>query len=335
MIETNEINKLMVLYGKTLLEYESIHNGVGSEVYKVVTTSGVFILKNPTRDQINNLEAELDICKYLNDHDIKVSVFEKSVEGKYVVSHKQEIYSLQKYIDGHIYPFNETPDWLMVEAAKKLGFIHEIMKNYHKLDIGIGKSFFEYTRSQSTLHSYLNTLEIAKQKNDVEIIKDLEYRIELIKRRKFGDINIEDLTCLNTHGDYNVSQIICGDNVIDAIIDWTSACVHPIVWEIMRSYVYAEPTCIDGKIEIDKLIKYINAYLITGTLKKKDIMLMSELFFYQLVVCDYYGLYYSDIVLNKHVMLHHATFSTKLMRWFDKHIDSLVHNLMKEFYYLD
>lgn len=201
--------------------------------------------------------------------------------------------------------------------------------------LGIGKSFLEYKRSQNALHSYLNTLEIAKQKNDVEIIKDLEFRIDLIKRCTFDDICLEDLTCLNTHGDYNVSQIICCDNKIEAIIDWTSACVHPIVWEIMRSFVYAEPTCKDGKIDIDKLIKYIKAYLITGTLTKKDIELMPKLFFYQITVCDYYGLYYNDVILNKHIMLRHAMFSTKLMRWFDDNIDSLVHNLMEEFCYLD
>ncbi|MBI9011551.1 MAG: phosphotransferase [Clostridiales bacterium] len=335
MIGINEINKLMSFYGKDLIEYESIHNGVGSEVYKVITTSGIFILKNPTGDQINNLEAEPDICKYLNDHDFKVSTFEKSVEGKYVVCFEQEIFSLQRYFEGRIYPFNETPDWLMVESAKKLGSIHELMKNYHQLDIGIGTSFFEYKRSQNTLHSYLNTLEIAKQKNDVEIIEDLEFRIDLIKRYNFDDICLEDFTCLNTHGDYNVSQIICSDNKIEAIIDWTSACVHPIVWEIMRSFVYAEPTCKDGKIDIDKLIKYIKAYLTNGALTKKDIELMPKLFFYQITVCDYYGLFYNDVILNKQIMLHHAIFSTKLMRWFDDHIDSLVHNLMEEFCNLD
>lgn len=44
------------------------------------------------------------------------------------------------------------------------------------------------------------------------------------------------------------------------MIDWTTACVHPVIWEIMRSFVYGAPCCADGKIDPQLLERYIAAY---------------------------------------------------------------------------
>ena len=43
-----------------------------------------------------------------------------------------------------------------------------------------------------------------------------------------------------------------------------------------------------------------------------------SLFFYQIAVCDYYGQYYASTAANRHIYLHQAIFSTKLLRWLEK-----------------
>lgn len=90
---------------------------------------------------------------------------------------------------------------------------------------------------------------------------NIEYRINLMGRFPNFSIDISKMTCKNTHGDYSINQIICGYNKINAVIDWTTACTHRIVWEITRSFVYAEKTCANGEIQIDRLISYLKEYL--------------------------------------------------------------------------
>ena len=65
------------------------------------------------------------------------------------------------------------------------------------------------------------------------------------------------LTCCNTHGDYNINQIICGENKVNAVIDWTSACRHPVIWEITRSFYYADPGCVNEGLNEVKFRDYV------------------------------------------------------------------------------
>ena len=110
------------------------------------------------------------------------------------------------------------------------------------------------------LLSYQKSLRIAESQNDAEIIADLRYRIDLMQRFPAYEFDLERLTCCATHGDYFISQIICGEEKINAVIDWTTACVHPVVWEIVRSYVYAAPSCKEGQIDMDKFLRYVAQY---------------------------------------------------------------------------
>ena len=137
------------------------------------------------------------------------------------------------------------------------------------------------------------------------------------------EFDIDRFTCTNTHGDYMITQLICGEDCINSVIDWTTACVHPIVWEIIRSYVYASPLCADGDIDITDFTDYVRTYLANGKLNFYDLDNMAQLFFYFTAVCDFYGQYYDSLTKNRAVYLKQANLSSKLLRWFDVHVDEL------------
>ncbi|MGM9661601.1 MAG: phosphotransferase [Oscillospiraceae bacterium] len=135
--------------------------------------------------------------------------------------------------------------------------------------------------------------------------------------------DIGRFTCANTHGDFIITQLICGEGRINGVIDWTTACVHPIVWEIIRSYVYASPLCINGEIDIADLTDYVRIYLVHGKLNSYDLENMAQLFFYFTAVCDFYGQYYDSLTRNRAIYLQQAKLSSKLLRWFDAHAEEL------------
>ncbi len=55
------------------------------------------------------------------------------------------------------------------------------------------------------------------------------------------------LTQGNSHGDYNNFQLICSDNDIKSVIDFSGAAYVPLVWEVMRSYTYSAEECRNAK----------------------------------------------------------------------------------------
>lgn len=236
---------------------------------------------------------------------------------------------LQKFVEGKMYGLNTAPKWLLDDSARKLGQMHSLLKAYPDLPEGIGKQFFLHITPENALASYKLTIEIAKKNGEAQLETDLAYRIELMKRFPKFRFDLEKLTVQNTHGDYMLQQLICGENQINAIIDWTSACKHPIIWEIMRSYIYASPKCQDGKMDIDELMTYIEMYLHYAPLTKEDRMQLGDLFYYQMAVCDYYRQYYDSKADNRSIYLHQAQFSTKLLQWFEENSEKLKRELIQ------
>lgn len=60
-----------------------------------------------------------------------------------------------------------------------------------------------------------------------------------------------------------------------------------------------------------------------GALNTYDIENAGKLFYYFLAVCNFYGQYYDSISENRYIYLKQAEMSSKLLVWFEKHIDEL------------
>lgn len=323
---------LLSKYNIVVKSAEKAAAGAGSDTYFINSSTGKYVVKFPCTSEINNPENEPDLCQYLLENNIKACEFVRNIDGRSIsYDASGRLFNVQKFIDGTMYEWNTAPQWLLDASAETLGRIHSVLKSYKGLPEGIGKNFFKYMTPQSALSSYEKSVSIARHNGDSETCSELEYRMEQMRHFPSYAIDITNLTCQATHGDYFISQLICGEKAINAVIDWTTACVHPVVWEIMRSYVYAAACCADGTIDIQQFIEYVKSYLKFGSLNKNDIAIMPKLFYYQIAVCDYYAQYYNSAADNKDIYLSQAILSTKLMKWFEKNIDALTAILVNAF----
>lgn len=306
--------------------------GAGSDTYFGICNEGKFVVKYPAASEINHPEAEPELCEYLLENGIPVCQFLRNKDGGYLTMDGNcRQFHVQRFIEGKVYDLNTAPDWLLTESAQMLGKIHAALRDYTGPPTGIGADFFQYMTPERALESYRCSLTIARNRGDLENAADLEYRIGLMERFPAYEFDLEKLTCCATHGDYFISQIICGEGKINAVIDWTTACVHPVVWEIVRSYVYAAPSCKDGQIDMDEFLRYVAAYRKFANLNEYDLRCMVRLFYYQIAVCDYYGQYYASTADNRHIYLHQAVFSTKLLRWLEENGKALTTALLAAF----
>ena len=329
----NDLASLMRrLYGLTVTNIEKSTVGAGSDTYFISCKEGRYVVKFPSVSEINNPGAEAAICEFLLGKGIRVSEFLKIKNGQYVSTDDSgRNFHVQKLIDGTVYELNTAPRWLLQESAALLGKIHTALAGYPPLPEGIGGNFFRFMTPSAALQSYESTLRIAQENKQAAVGQDLAYRIGLMKRFPDYRFDMERLTRRNTHGDYFISQLICGSETINAVIDWTTACVHPVVWEIIRSYVYASPKCKEGEIDIPEFMDYLSSYLEYAPLNAYDIQMMPKLFYYQISVCDYYNQYYQSTAANRAIYLHQAVFSTKLMKWFEKNMQAFTAQLAARF----
>lgn len=302
-------------YGLDVQELKRMTTGVGGDTYQVQTAQGKFIYKIADSNEMNRPEAEPEICEYLLAHGIEVSCFLRNRYGQFVTSYDENRVShLQSYVEGKVFFTNEAPEWFMRETPVLLGRIHQTLREYPQLPMGIGKEFFQYMTPENARQSYRRSYEKAKQLGETDVLEDLECRMRVTEKMTNWTFETEKLTYCNTHGDYTVNQIICGENKINAVIDWTCACRHPVIWELTRSFFLSEPECAQGGLPEAKFREYVEGYLSVASLTPYDKEHLLNLYLYQLGVCDYYAQYLDAEACKKDEYLQQARFATKVLK---------------------
>ncbi|MDR0898617.1 MAG: phosphotransferase [Oscillospiraceae bacterium] len=314
-------------YGIIAETVQKLAIGAGSDTYVIHAGEHRFILKNANANEANHPENEPTLCDFLRSKGIPTSEFVKNLHGEYVTRFHGKDYLLQKYIPGETPPWNTASDVLLTQCAQMLGRIHKALEHYPALPVGIGEGFFTFMTPNRAQESYRKSLETARVLGRSDIMRGIAYRIGLMERLFVPPIDISRLTCLNTHGDYFISNLICAGDEISGVIDWTTACVHPAVWEIARSYIYAAPECAGGVINEERFLIYVRDYLQHASLNDYDLAMLPWIFYYQICVCDYYGQYFASQADNREIYLQQAVLSTRLMPYFESNAEKLSQRL--------
>lgn len=318
------------MYGIEIDEMERSDCGAGSLVYLVTSGADKYVVKYPSENDMNHPELEPKICEHLLACKIPVCEFIKNQQGLVIsVDENGRRFHVQKYIEGTRYEYNAAPVSLQKISAQILAKIHVSMKNMPLLPEGIGQAFFQYRTPETTRKSYENTVKIAIEKGDTEIANRIRSNLNIVSKFPNYTFDISKFSTGNTHGDYMISQLLWSDNTIVGVIDWTTACCHPYVWEIVRSYVFMAPECNYGEINMDALLDYIKEYMTIGQLNSYDIENAGKLFYYFLAVCDFYGQYYQSLTKNREIYLKQANLASGLLVWFKNNSNQLTEKLVK------
>ncbi len=318
------------LYGFEIESMEISNGGAGSLTYFVEAKKRKYVVKYASDNEMNHPELEPKLCAYLREKGIPACEFIENLQGGIIsVDENGRRFHVQNYIEGVTYSYHEAPEFLLKQAPVLLAKIHEVLKGFDDLPEGIGVDFLKYRKPEAMIYSFQNSLQIAEKANDKENAEEIREILELLNRFPKYALDVSEFTYGNTHGDYMISQLICAENTIKGIVDWTTACRHPLVWEVVRSYIFMAPECKEGRLDIEEFIKYLTTYLQTGRLNAYDIEHAGRLFFYFLAVCDFYGQYYQSLARNRGIYLEQAKLSHRMLKWFDRHIEELDGRLKK------
>ena len=294
-----------------IIGMSQMSNGIGSNSFYILCDKGEFIFKDIEHNHMNYPENEDIILSTLKNDGIPVPQIYKTVNGHSVICEGEKKYHMQTFVEGKIYKHGTAPDWLLFQSAEMLGKIQHSLSKLHPLPLGLSQGFLNYFTPEVAIANHTNTLRLAQDKGDTEVVEVLKDKIELIQKYKDLKFDFSKMTCRNTHGDYSVNQIICGNGRINGVIDFTSACVHPVCWEVIRSYSLADKKCINGEFDVENFKRYIEHFLKYGNLSEYDIEIMPRFYLYQSLVCDYFYQYYHSKYKNKGILYENAMFIYK------------------------
>jgi len=317
-------------YGINIFNIKKLNRG-SANLYSL--NNDEYILKEfqskYTQEEINK---EIEIINHLKNDALLVPEYIVMKDGSYSFNYEGKIVVLQKFIDGYTMESNTGDYNQMIESARELGRMVKSLENLGiDLPVNDVSSWYSIKTIDESIEKHKELISKLNGEFKDKIEKDLNDKIFMLENIKnncnFSDMN--NLTCMNTHGDYSVLQFIYRNGKISAIIDFVAACKMPIVWEIIRSYSYIDKNAKDGKIDIKNLVDYVKEFSKYVSLNKYDIKYMSYLYLIQILTSTFgYKQYIKDN--SKKNLLEFGFFRTKLCKDLFDNSELIAQMLMDE-----
>lgn len=319
-------------YGVSVLSISKLIMGTAN-CYRISDGVRSYFLKEfQGRFTSEDLRLETELSDYLLENSYPTARIYKTQDGNRFFSYEGSQILVQEWVDGKTYSDNILPHRLLMEAAELLGKLHHILIGY-KLPIEMGPDWlntFSLEVSCSHYDELLSALENQKGDPNYERIQhDLLYKKHLAYRIACFSRYYDGITYCATHGDFTCVQYICDDEHIKAVIDFSSACTLPVVWEIMRSYIQSSNSCKDGsEFDTADFCEYVQHYSKFTPLTKADLQNMPYVYLYQLARSRYgYKEYLITKTENKNDLLNFAFWRTDICREIEKRKEEIADKL--------
>lgn len=302
--------------------------------------SGRFFFK-VYQDEFNEdtLRNEIYICDFLSKKGFSVSTFLKTNAGTFIERFCQHWCTLQNYIDGFTFQKFEVPRPLLLDSIRVLANIHIALAEFPlQLPTGFEQAWFLQWSKDSAIEKYHHLLALleSSDENYRKISIDFETKSNLIRAFDPTIYDFSSLTIENSHGDYNVLQLIFSSDKVKAVVDFSSCAKLPICWEIIRSYTLSSPECKEAIIDTDNFVHYVKEYLQIKKIEKTDLELMPYFYLFTLIRSSFgYKSYIekrkngTPIDRKDQNALAFAAWRTAMCKWLFKHADFLSSRLKK------
>ena len=298
-------------YNLSASSIKQMTTGAGGSTYRFEANNKLYVLKLTDEDAINHPKIEPTVCEILRNSGIRTLHFVKNTHHAYSTNFQNSVANVYEYISGRTVPYNSMDGHLVNECASVLANIHTALEHI-TLPYGLSQDFFDFMTPERALSSYQKSLAQANAEQNPEIIRNIEARIALLPYISTWHFDTSKLTYRNTHGDFTNNQIILNDAI--NIIDFTACCAQPAIWELTRFFFHADKSAKAGHLDKARYTNYLHAYTDRISLTAYDMDNIFKLYFYQLLVCDYYSQYFHGTdSIKKNDYLNQANFASNIL----------------------
>lgn len=267
-----------------------------AELFYIFSNQGEFVLKKFKKNfDTNRLIKEIRIIEHLKNKEYPVPQFLLTLDKKYYFYKDEYLCYVQKRINGYTISDNKATDNQLFEC---IDLYVKIVQSLEEIDIELPLNdsyMYENLNIVKAIESHKNLL---SKINNRFVKKIILKKIELLSKIDLQSLkDIDNITYKNSHGDFTIFQFIYDNktNKVCAVLDYVSAKKLPVVWEIFRSFIFADKTS-KKKVNIDKLVKYITRFNEKIELNYFDFKYMPYVY-YLYILRSVYG--YEEFSKNK------------------------------------
>jgi len=310
--------------------FDVAHIESGSANCRVLATprGHLFLKEFQSGHNVDDIRREPAVAEHLRREGVPTAKFIPTVDGDFVWIFRERAFCMREYVEGLVYGQNRAPDWLMARSAEVLADICASLGDFPGLPVGFSEAWLRFNRQQrldqvDSLIAFAmdSDLSGAERKQTIE---ELRFKRALIDTVSYMSFDLDKFTVGGTHGDYSVIQLICRGEDIASVVDFSSACRMPYVWEVMRSFVLAHPGSAGGEVDIEALAAYFEAFCRRVPLSGYDLANAGPFFLFHQARSLYgYREYLLHGTENRRLLLDFAHWRTALCRWLLEYMDKL------------
>ncbi len=333
------IMKQLILekYGIKILKMEKTKFGT-ADCYIAYGGSDKYFLKiYQSKYNRSQISKEIHICQLLLREQICVSEYMDDRAGSFINDSPYGVFTLQKYISGITYDKFCVPSRIICQSAEILGKINQAIENEDGLKTDFPVSWIKNANADADMAKLEDMVHMAEGlpsgSYKKRIIEDCKWKLSIMPEIANNRSSYYQLTRKNSHGDYNTYQWICENESIKCIVDFGSCGNIPIIWELIRSFTYASPECINrNSINIMAYTEYLKRYLRVNHLKMDDFCYGFSFYLFSLLPSVYgYKEYINDLKKGSpNDIIHFAFWRTDMCRLLYQTANKLDFNVCKK-----
>ncbi len=302
-------------YGLHLIEYQPMNLG-SANCFCVRCEEGEYFCKEfQSKITLEAVEKEAAVVSYLRSRDFPTAGFIQTKDGRSCLLHEGHVICVQEFVDGKTH-LNDLPHSILTKEAACLGRLHTLLKDCPvPLQRDMDEAWADSISMENEKQKYMELLEYHWDQGilspkAVRIRRDILFRIDLMDIVGKYKPYFRGITYAPSHGDFTACQLILDGDQIKAVIDFSSAAVIPIVWEIMRSYIQSR-----GSFDTEDFVMYVREYMKEASLTRRDLEAMPYVYLFQLARSRYgYKEYLSRKAENADALLDFAFWRTDVLR---------------------
>ncbi|MEI6478017.1 MAG: phosphotransferase [bacterium] len=305
-------------------------------VWKVETGSGsTYILKEFTSTfPLERVAHEPELVVHLHKKGLPVSQYYPTVSGELTWVLEGCPVNLQSFLTGTPAQQCQASPKLLEDSVKLLADIQLAMADYPALAFSMDEDWFVYrkdtVRRQKKLGDLLGLAQALEHDNQYkdQIVSDLEWKLSSLEKAHQMEFDPTRFTYGNTHGDYNVGNLLVNGEEIVGAIDFSNARQLPFVSEVLRSYTLGAPECAEAVIDLENLRQYFGWYQERLSLNEYDLTMAAKLSYFHIVNTGFgYHEYLVEGAENVGSLIGYSSWNVKLAKWYEAHEEEIAEAL--------
>jgi len=230
---------------------------------------------------VDQVEREIGICGCLNRAGLPAVKHLLTRNGGRYFSFGGHICYLYEWIDGTAFPNYSGETGQLIRFA---GHYASLLKALETLPMEFPRSALGDCSADAINESIQKHDALLERIQDETVCRNIRRKITYLEELKASpEFDFSGISWKKSHGDYTANQLLLNSEDKIATLDFLSARIMPISFELFRFYLFFARDFLRKELNFTQLAEYLKAFAAIEPLTERDVLSMIPLYYVRIL----------------------------------------------------